>query len=178
MSRRLRHSLDYLYFVWLSRFIWWPLPAALAIIAAQQGVRWLGWTRLRDAAITGGRHVWPVLVVGWPLLVATGMIVWRYTQARANVGLVSGQSAPRQQSGRRRWVFPTLIATAAGLLVLGAVLVVLPMTLVPAGAITDTKELYKARNDVRGTLVQVLAGGVVAIGLVFTARTLELNRSG
>jgi hypothetical protein len=59
-----------------------------------------------------------------------------------------------------------------------AVLVVLPVLLVPTGAITDDKELYKARNDLRGTLVQVLAGSLVATGLVFTARTLDLNRSG
>jgi hypothetical protein len=58
------------------------------------------------------------------------------------------------------------------------VLVLLPVWLVPTGAITDARELYKARNDVRGTLVQVLAGGLVATGLVYTARTLELNRSG
>jgi hypothetical protein len=161
--------------------LWWPLPAALAVIAAQQGLRRVGWVRLDNAAAAAGRLIWSVLVVGWPLLVATAIIVWQpRRRARAARQLQPGgdQKAPRRHHERQRRALLGLTATAAGLLVLVAVLVMLPVLLVPAGAITDDKELYKARNDVRGTLVQVLAGGLVATGLVFTARTLDLNRSG
>ena len=172
MSRRL-------YVLWAARSLWWPLPAALAIIAAQQGLRRVGWMRLSDTAATAGRVIWSVLVVGWPLLIATVVIVWQVRRARAAPQREpsDNQTAPTQRRERQRRVRLGLTATA-GLLVLGAVLALLPMLLVPAGAITNANELYKARNDVRGTLVQVLAGGLVATGLVFTARTLDLNRSG
>jgi Pentapeptide repeats (8 copies) len=173
MSRRL-------YVLWAARSLWWPLPAALAIIAAQQGLRRVGWMRLGDAAATAGRVIWSMLVVGWPLLIATVVIVWQVRRARAAPQRESSddQTAPPQRRKRQRRVRLGLSATAAGLFVLGAVLILLPILLVPAGAINNANELYKARNDVRGTLVQVLAGGLVATGLVFTARTLDLNRSG
>jgi hypothetical protein len=122
-----------------------------------------------------------MLFVGWPLLIATGMIVWQFRRrARAALQFQPGddQTAHRRRPERQQRVLLGIVATFAGLLALAAALVVLPVLLVPAGAITDAKELYKARNDVRGTLVQVLAGGLVASGLVFTARTLDLNRSG
>jgi hypothetical protein len=134
--------------------------------------------RLGDSATTAGRLVWSVLVVGWPLLLATGMIVWQLRRRARQLQPVDEAPSGHRDPERQRWVLLGLTATAAGLLALAAVLVVLPVLLVPAGAITDAKELYKARNDVRGTLVQVLAGGLVATGLVFTARTLDLNRSG
>jgi hypothetical protein len=138
---------------------------------------------LRDAAATAGRLAWSVLIVGWPLVIAATMIVpqlWRQARADGVPQPGADRKAPRRRPERRRRVLLGLTATAAGLLVLVIVLVVLPMVLVPAGAITDDKELYKARNDLRGILVQVqvLAGGLVATGLVFTARTLNLNRSG
>jgi uncharacterized protein YjbI with pentapeptide repeats len=174
MPRRLRS-------LWAGHFLWWPLPAALAVIAAQQGLRRVGWMRLGDAAATAGRLVWNVLVIGWPLLIAAGIIVWqlgRRADAARQLQPGKDQQAPRRRPERQRRVVLGLTATAAALLALVAVLVVLPVLLVPAGAISDAKELYKARNDVRGTLVQVLAGGLVATGLVFTARTLDLNRSG
>jgi hypothetical protein len=134
--------------------------------------------RLGDSATTAGRLVWSVLVVGWPLLLATGMIVWQLRRRARQLQPVDEAPSGHRGPERQRWVLLGLTATAAGLLALAAVLVVLPVLLVPAGAITDAKELYKARNDVRGTLVQVLAGGLVATGLVFTAHTLDLNRSG
>jgi hypothetical protein len=134
--------------------------------------------RLGDSATTAGRLVWSVLVVGWPLLLATGMIVWQLRRRARQLQPVDEAPSGHRDPERQRWVLLGLTATAAGLLALAAVLVVLPVLLVPAGAITDAKELYKARNDVHGTLVQVLAGGLVATGLVFTARTLDLNRSG
>jgi ABC-type Fe3+ transport system permease subunit len=158
-----------------------PLPAALAVIAAQQGLRRVGWMRLGDAAAGMGRLIWSVLVVGWPLLVAIGIIVWqlrRRIRAARQLRRGDDQTAPHRRPEWRRRVPLGLTAAAAGLLVFVAVLVVLPVLLVPAGAIIHDKELYKARNDLRGTLVQVLAGGLVATGLVFTARTLDLNRSG
>lgn len=115
--------------------------------------------RLGDAAATAGRLVWPVLVVCWPLLVAIGVIVWQ-RRAAPQLQRDDDEESPRQHPERQRRVLLGLTVTAAGLLVLVAVLVVLPVLLVPAGAIGEDKELYKARNDLRGTLVQVLAGGL------------------
>jgi hypothetical protein len=64
-----------------------------------------------------------------------------------------------------------LTAAAAGLLLSVSVLPVLPILLVPTGRSPTSwsctrlvMELYKARNDLRGTLVQVLAAGLVVIG--------------
>jgi hypothetical protein len=173
MSRRLRS-------LWATSSLWWPLPAALALIAAQQGIHQVGLARLGAGVVTVGRFTWPVLVVGWPLLVAAGVIGWHVRQRThaAHRPPDSAREPPGRSSERPRPVLLGLAVTAAALLAL-AVVVVLPVLLVPDGAIpNDAKELYKARSDVRGTLVQVLAGGLVATGLIFTARTLDLNRSG
>jgi hypothetical protein len=39
-------------------------------------------------------------------------------------------------------------------------------------------ELLKAKNDVRATLLQGLAGGFLFVGLFFTYRTIQVNREG
>jgi hypothetical protein len=163
--------------LWAAPFLWWPLPAALAVIAAQQGLRRVGWMRLGDSATTAGRLVWSVLVVGWPLLLATGMIVWQLRRrARQLQPVDEAPSGHRVRSGSGGSCLaycysrgPAGVGGCAGRA---------PRAIGARRAITDAKELYKARNDVRGTLVQVLAGGLVATGLVFTAHTLDLNRSG
>ena len=174
MSRRL-HAL------WAARSLWWALPAALAVIAAQQGIHQVGLAPLGAAIATVGRLAWPILVIAWPLLVAAGVIGWQIRRRAHTAGWFQpdlARKTPGRPSQRPRPVVVGLAVTAAALLTLGAVLVVLPVLLVPARAIANDQELYKARSDVRATLVQVLAGGLVATGLIFTARTLDLNRSG
>ncbi|MGW4942273.1 pentapeptide repeat-containing protein [Actinoplanes sp. NPDC004185] len=70
-----------------------------------------------------------------------------------------------------------LIATAGAFAALLAVLVVwlIPLWLTAPGISNDR---LKAMSDVRTSLVQLCAGIVLLIGLIFTARTLRLNREG
>ena len=67
---------------------------------------------------------------------------------------------------------------AVGVLaLLGLAIVVLPPALADEAGLTPA-ERVSAENDVRGTLLQALAGVVLALGLYFTARTFQLNRQG
>jgi uncharacterized protein YjbI with pentapeptide repeats len=60
-----------------------------------------------------------------------------------------------------------------GLLIL--VIYLLPPVLVrPDGPLTAAERL-RAENDVRGTLLQAIAGAILLAGLYFTARTLQIN---
>jgi len=72
-----------------------------------------------------------------------------------------------------RWV---LIAAAAAMLIALIVYVVPP--LLANGTFDKDPQRLKAENDVRGTLLQALAGAFLLLGLYFTARTLQLNREG
>jgi uncharacterized protein YjbI with pentapeptide repeats len=54
---------------------------------------------------------------------------------------------------------------------------VLPDVLTRPGAVTG-KDLLEARNSVRVSLLQACGGGLIALGLFFTAKTLRLNREG
>jgi uncharacterized protein YjbI with pentapeptide repeats len=70
--------------------------------------------------------------------------------------------------GNRVRKHPGLVALAVGIAtLLVLVVVVLPPVLADEG---------EAENDVRSTLLQALAGLVLAAGLYFTAQTLRLNR--
>lgn len=40
------------------------------------------------------------------------------------------------------------------------------------------KEIFKLKDDTRKTLIQILGGAIVILGLFFTLRTFEINRSG
>jgi hypothetical protein len=72
------------------------------------------------------------------------------------------------------------IALGVGVVIvlLVAVIYWLPPRLTRTNVRLKPAARLKAESDVRGTLVQVLAGIFVAAGLVFTARTYELNRQG
>jgi uncharacterized protein YjbI with pentapeptide repeats len=61
---------------------------------------------------------------------------------------------------------------------LGCVFFVLPNILVHPRADLTTEQLLKARNDVRTAGIQILGGAVLLVGLLFTNRTLDLNRQG
>ena len=74
---------------------------------------------------------------------------------------------------------PIKVLAAVGLLLVGVVVLaiyVVPPALV-SGQLSDAQRL-KAENDIRSTLVQLLAGALLLAGLFFTARTLHLNREG
>lgn len=96
-------------------------------------------------------------------------------------------SGPRGRAAIR-WLRPRLTtrpvrwaATAAGLLiVLVLAVVVLPPRFTAHRNFdkADTAEELKAQNDVRTTLLQVLAGGVLALGAYFSYRQLRVTREG
>ncbi len=67
-----------------------------------------------------------------------------------------------------------LAAGGAVVLLAWLVLYVLPPTLVPARAV----DWAEAESDARTALVQAVAGVALLVGLLFTARTLRLNRQG
>jgi uncharacterized protein YjbI with pentapeptide repeats len=71
-----------------------------------------------------------------------------------------------------------VILIALGVLVLFAVFVWILPPLLARGSFETDAERLKAENDVRGTLLQALAGAFLLLGLYFTARTLQLNREG
>jgi hypothetical protein len=77
----------------------------------------------------------------------------------------------------RRFIWNLVIATALATFVF--VFFVLPPLLVPpdVGGATEAERL-KLRNDVRSAATQFLGGLALVTGLVFTARTLRLNREG
>ncbi|GAA1374396.1 pentapeptide repeat-containing protein [Streptomyces beijiangensis] len=75
----------------------------------------------------------------------------------------------------------SLLAAMAGLIVLGAVLVVLPGVVVDhdlAGASVAAQDRLKAVNDVRTTLLQAVGGMVVLFGAYATWRQLRVSQDG
>ncbi|WP_240437031.1 pentapeptide repeat-containing protein [Streptomyces sporangiiformans] len=91
--------------------------------------------------------------------------------------------------GRRPWrdrlvrhrAIAGLLAGAAGLAVLGTVLVVLPGMVVDhdlAGASVAAQDRLKAVNDVRTTLLQAVGGMVVLFGAYATWRQLQVSQAG
>ncbi|MFF8531692.1 pentapeptide repeat-containing protein [Streptomyces sp. NPDC015532] len=74
-----------------------------------------------------------------------------------------------------------MLAGAAGLVVLGAVFVLLPGVVVDhdlAGASVAAQDRLKAVNDVRTTLLQVVGGLVVLFGAYATWRQLRVSQDG
>jgi hypothetical protein len=66
---------------------------------------------------------------------------------------------------------------AAGVVVaLGSIFLVLPTVLVRSHGDLTREQLLKARNDVRTAGIQILGGAVLLAGLLFTNRSLDLNR--
>ncbi|WP_242432868.1 pentapeptide repeat-containing protein [Streptomyces sp. Root1310] len=91
--------------------------------------------------------------------------------------------------GRRPWpvrlvrhrATAAVLAGAAGLAVLGAVLVLLPGVVVDhdlAGARVAAQDRLKAVNDVRTTLLQAVGGMVVLFGAYATWRQLRVSQDG
>jgi hypothetical protein len=157
----------------LRRAGWW-LAAALAL----PGVV-LGWDRLTDAAdgaVDRFTHAARLIgAVGWLLLLL------------AAAGLVVGlalSSRPGRAAGR--WLRPRLTArpvrwTAAAALVLVLlvlVVVVLPPRFTAHRPFDKAADELKAQNDVRTTLLQALAGGVLLLGAALTWRQLGVTREG
>jgi hypothetical protein len=87
--------------------------------------------------------------------------------SRLAIGLFPSFRVPSS----RLWLFVGLAVVG-----LGIVYVVVPNILVHSDVQLTQAELLKARNDVRTTGVQILGGALLLGGLLFTNRTIELNR--
>jgi hypothetical protein len=156
-----------------SRAGWW-LAAALALLGVL-----LGWDRLTDAAggaVDGLAHTARLIrAVGWLLLLlaAAGLVV---SLALSSDG---GRAAGR-------WLRPRLTArpvrwgavAALVLVLLVLVVVVLPPRFTAHRHFDKAADELKAQNDVRTTVLQALAGGVLLLGAALTWRQLGVTREG
>src|SRR4051812_12999876 len=75
--------------------------------------------------------------------------------------------------GMRRWIL-----SALALVFLGFLFYELPILFVSTDAVPNAAKRLGLRNDVRTAFAQLLAGCVLAVGLVFTARTYRVAREG
>jgi Pentapeptide repeats (8 copies) len=116
-----------------------------------------------------------VLGIGWLLLllVAAGLVLGLGLGSRR--GRAACRWLRRRLTARPvRWV-----AAAAGVMVLVVlVVVVLPPRFTAHRTFDQPSEELKAQNDVRTTLLQALAGGVLLLGAYFTYRQLRVTREG
>ncbi len=78
----------------------------------------------------------------------------------------------RSIAGKGRWILAALL----GLLAMGFLFYAVPLAIVTAGDVPNAPRRLELRNDVRGSIAQLLAGIVLAGGLVFTARTVRATR--
>jgi hypothetical protein len=154
-------------------FIWGWFAVAAVVIALQQ----FGWARVGRIVRTWTQAVldaaWPVLMLVWPLVLAAGAAGLSATQDRwwPNVARWLRGLSPR------RWL--RLFVGAIGVVVLLVFAVaILPPLLVDQAVFHNPADAFKARNDVRTTLLQALAGVFFALGLVLTWRQLRVNQEG
>ncbi len=154
---------------------WW-LAAALALLGVLLGSQRLGWRRLTRAAGLVGHALDQAarlaLGAGWLVLLL------------AAVGLALGLALSSLHSRAViRWLQPRLTtrpvrwgAAAAGvLMVLVLVVVVLPPRFTAHRHFDKATDELKAQNDVRTTLLQALAGILLATGAYLTWRQLQHN---
>jgi hypothetical protein len=72
-----------------------------------------------------------------------------------------------------------MVLIALGVAALLAVVIGVPkLSFIQPGGLTSATERAKAESDLRGHLLQALAGLVLAIGAFYTGRTFALNREG
>jgi hypothetical protein len=162
----------------------WLLAAVLAVLA----LRRLGWQRPTNAigaslyALALAQAVRLVLDASWLalLLAAIGLVL----------GLILTGSSGRTRRRaietviRRLWVTPVarlvrwLVAGASLLALLVLVVAVLPPRFTAHRHFDKASDELKAQNDVRTTLLQALAGALLAAGAYLTWRQLQVNREG
>jgi hypothetical protein len=171
----------------LRRGGWW-LAAVLALLGVLLGARRLGWHRLTDAAGVAvealgraGRLALGLLDAGWPLLLAAAGLALglglssRWGRDATASGWRQLRRWPRSVPGR--WTLGLLIAGGV-LAVLVAVVAVLPPRFTAHRDFDKASEELKAQSDVRTTLLQALAGGVLLLGAYVTYRQLRVTREG
>src|SRR6266536_4518965 len=154
------------------------LAALLALLGILLGALRLGWHQPAHAASLAGQALAHTarlaLGTGWPLLAAA-----------AGVALGGFRSDRRGRAALGRlWAAPPITVVrwmfiAAGLLaVLVVVIAVLPPRFTASRHFDKAADELKAQNDVRTTMLQALAGGVLVVGAYFTYRQLRVTREG
>jgi Pentapeptide repeats (8 copies) len=83
-----------------------------------------------------------------------------------------------RERDRRARARATLVAAILGLVVLAFLFYELPRVLVTADEVPAAAKRLELRNGVRTAVAQLLAGIVLALGLVYTARTFRVTREG
>jgi Pentapeptide repeats (8 copies) len=161
----------------LRRAGWW-LAAALALLGILFGAQRLGWHRLTDA---GGVAV-DALAHAGRLALGAGWLLLLLAAAGLALGLILSGPGGRAAAGsigclvspKGRWVVRFLVAVSlfAGL---ALAIAVLPPRFTADRHFDQASDELKAQNDVRTTLLQALAGVVLATGAYLTFRQLQHN---
>jgi hypothetical protein len=157
---------------------WW-LAGSLALLGLLLGMQRLGWHRLTRAAGVVvdalAKAAWLLLGAGWLLLllVAAGLVL------RLSLSSQRGRAVVRWLQVRLttrpvRWT----AAALGALVLLVLVVIVLPPRFTAHRTFSFAHEELKAQNDVRTTLLQALAGGVLLLGGYFTWQQLRATREG
>src|ERR1043166_2044298 len=82
----------------------------------------------------------------------------------------------RDERRRDYWM---MVLIALGVVALLAVVIWVPkVSFIQPGGLTSATDRAKAESDLRGHLLQALAGLVLAVGAFYTGRTFALNREG
>jgi hypothetical protein len=152
---------------------WW-LAATLALLSVLFGAQRLGWAGLTQAVLALTRATRSLFGAGWLLLLLAA--------AGLTLGLIL--SSPRGRTSVRwlrsregRWLVRLFVAVSL-LTVLVLNIVVLPPRFTAHRDFKTISEELKAQNDIRTTLLQALAGTVLAIGAYLTFRQLLITREG
>jgi hypothetical protein len=149
----------------------WALAAVLAILGILLGVQ--QFTRVADLADQALGDTMRTALGLLLLLVATGLVLGlglSSSRGRAVLDWLQSRLTTRPV----RWG-----AAAVGVLVLLVlVVVVLPPRFTAHRTFDKAADELKAQNDVRTTLLQALAGGVLLLGAYFTYRQLRVTREG
>jgi hypothetical protein len=158
----------------LTRRTGWALAAVLAILGFLLGARQLARAaELAGQALDDATRL--TLDAGWLLLLLAAAGLAGVLAVSSRRGRAAGRWLRERLTARPvRWG-----AAAAGVLVLLVlVVVVLPPRFTADRHFDKAAEELKAQNDVRTTLLQALAGGVLLLGAYFTYRQLRVTREG
>jgi hypothetical protein len=152
----------------------WALAAMLALLGILLGAQQLtGAANLARQAL--GEATRLLLDTGWLLL----LLAAAWLAARLARSSPRGWATARWLQARLTTRLVRWTAAALGVLVLLVlVVVVLPPRFTILHHFDKASEELKAQNDVRTTLLQALAGGVLLLGAYFTYRQLRVTREG
>jgi hypothetical protein len=156
----------------------WQLAATLALLGVLLAAQRLGWHRLTDAggvAVDALAHIARfVLGAGWLLLLLAAASLALGLILSGPGGRTAARSVRWLGSREGRWVVRFLVAVSL-LAGLALAVAVLPPRFTTHRHFDKATDELKAQNDVRTTLLQALAGAVLATGAYLTFRQLQHN---